>query len=272
MQASPQVPFNDGATYETFMGGWSRLVGEQFLQWLAAPAGWRWADVGCGNGAFTELVVQRCAPAEVCGIDPSPQQIAFARQRFAGAPVRFVEGDAMALPWPDASFDAATSALVIFFVPEPARCVAELARVVRPGGSVSTYAWDIVGGGFPFALLQDEVARILGLPPIWPPSVDAARLEVLQSLWTAAGLVDVETHVFSAERTYPGFDDWWAIAMMSRSLAPHFAAMTPAQMATLRERMRAGLQTDAAGVITTRGRAHAVRGRVPDASPRRARP
>jgi len=272
MQAPPQVRFNDGASYETFMGVWSRDIGEQFLQWLAPPAGWRWADVGCGNGAFTELLVERCAVAEVCGIDPSPEQLAFARQRLATAPARFVEGDAMALPWPDASFDAATSALVIFFVPEPARCVAELARVVRPGGSVSTYAWDIVGGGFPFALLQDEVARLLGLPPIWPPSADAARLEALQSLWTSAGLVDVETRVFAAERTYPSFDDWWAIAQTSRSLAPHFAAMTPAQLETLRERMRAGLSADANGAITTRGRANAVRGRVPDASARRARP
>src|SRR5690348_7378829 len=121
MESPPQIRFEDGASYETFMGVWSRLAGEQFLQWLAPPAGWRWADVGCGNGAFTELLFARCAPAEVRGIDPSPQQLAFARERLAHAAAQFVEGDAMALPWPDASFDAATTALVIFFVPDPAR-------------------------------------------------------------------------------------------------------------------------------------------------------
>ncbi|MBV9891499.1 MAG: methyltransferase domain-containing protein [Rhizobacter sp.] len=112
----------------------------------------------------------------------------------------------MALPWPEASFDAATTALVIFFGSEPARCVAELARVARSRGSVSNYAWDILGGGFPFAALQDEIASLLGTPPLWPPSADAARIDALQSLWTDAGLVDVETCAFTVERTYASFD------------------------------------------------------------------
>jgi ubiquinone/menaquinone biosynthesis C-methylase UbiE len=266
MQATPQIRFEDGASYEAFMGVWSRIAGERFLQWLAPPAGLRWADVGCGNGAFTQLLFERCAPAEVCGIDPSPQQLAFARERLARAPAHFVEGDAMALPWPDASFDAATTALVIFFVPEPARCVAELARVVRPGGSVSSYAWDIVGGGFPLSMLQEEIATMFGKPPLWPPSVDAARIEVLQSLWTGAGLVDVETCAFAVERTYRSFDEWWAIAQTGPRLAPFFAAMQPAQFAELRERMRARLGADANGAVTTSARANAVRGRVPGAS------
>ena len=271
MQAPPQIRFDDGASYEAFMGVWSRVVGEQFLRWLAPSSGWRWADVGCGNGAFTELLLERCAPAEVCGIDPSPQQLAFARQRLAAARARFVEGDAMALPWPDAEFDAATTALVIFFVPDPARCVAELARVVRPGGSVSTYAWDIPGGGFPFTVLQDEIAQLLGTPPLWPPSADAARLEALQSLWTDAGLVDVETCVFSAERSYPSFDAWWAIAQTGPRLAPVLAQMPAAQLAVLRGRLRARLASGADGAVTTTARANAVRGRVPEPSPRAAR-
>jgi SAM-dependent methyltransferase len=266
MEAPPQIRFEDGASYETFMGVWSRLAGEQFLQWLAPPAGWRWADVGCGNGAFTELLFARCAPAEVCGIDPSPQQLAFARERLAHAPASFVEGDAMALPWPDASFDAATTALVIFFVLDPARCVAELARVVRPGGSVSTYAWDIVGGGFPLTMLQEEIATVLGKPPLWPPSAHAARIEVLQSLWAGAGLVDVDSTAFTVERTYRSFDEWWAIAQTGPRLAPFFASMSPGQHDELRERLRPRLAVGADGTVTTSARANAVRGRVPGAS------
>ena len=266
MESPPQIRFEDGASYEAFMGVWSRLAGEQFLRWLAPSAGWRWADVGCGNGAFTELLFERCAPAEVLGIDPSPQQLAFARERLARAPAHFVEGDAMALPWGDASFDAATTALVIFFVPEPARCVAELARVVRPAGSVSSYAWDIVGGGFPLTMLQEEIAIMFNKPPLWPPSADAARIEALRSLWTGAGLVDVETTAFTVERTYRSFDEWWAIAQTGPRLAPFFAAMPPAQFAELRERMRARLGAAANGTITTSARANAVRGRVPGAS------
>ena len=63
--------FNDGKAYERMMGRWSQAAGEIFLDWLTLPPGLRWLDVGCGNGAFTELLVQRCKPTEVKGIDPS---------------------------------------------------------------------------------------------------------------------------------------------------------------------------------------------------------
>ena len=113
----PQIRFDDGAAYERIMGIWSQLAGEQFLDWLAPAGGQRWIDVGCGNGALTELIVQRCAPAGVEGVDPSEGQLAFARTRPASRIARFKQGDAMALPYDDKSFDVAIMALVIFFGP-----------------------------------------------------------------------------------------------------------------------------------------------------------
>src|SRR4029079_10295158 len=95
---------------------------------VARGSGLRWSDVGCGNGAFTELIVARSAPAEVQGIDPSDGQLAYARTRSGTAMAKFRKGDAMALPFADRSFDVAVMALVIFFVPEPARGVAEMVR------------------------------------------------------------------------------------------------------------------------------------------------
>ena len=73
----PPNQFGDGAAYERMMGRWSHLVGEKFLDWLDPPNGLRWIDVGCGNGAFTEVLIGRCAPAAVTGIDPSDAQIAY---------------------------------------------------------------------------------------------------------------------------------------------------------------------------------------------------
>lgn len=154
-----QIRFEDGAGYERMMGVWSRIAGEVFLDWLDPEPGLRWVDVGCGNGAFTELLVERCVPAEIQGIDPSDAQLSFARGRPAGRMATFQKGDAMALPFADHCFDAAVMALVIFFVPEPAKGVAEMARVVRPGGVVAAYAWDVEGGGLPAAPIKPRCGR-----------------------------------------------------------------------------------------------------------------
>jgi ubiquinone/menaquinone biosynthesis C-methylase UbiE len=141
------IRFDDGAAYERTMGVWSRIAGERMLDWLAPAPGLGWIDVGCGGGAFTDLVIGRCAPREIDGVDPAAAQIDFAAARPGARAARFRVGDAMALPFENDRFDVAIMALVIFFVPDPARCVAEMARVTRPGGAVAAYAWDVFGDG-----------------------------------------------------------------------------------------------------------------------------
>jgi len=262
MENPQQIRFDDGAAYEEFMGKWSRVAGDAFLRWLDPATSWRWLDVGCGNGAFTEMLVERCAPVAVSGIDPSADQIAYAQERPATRSVQFEVGDAMALPYPDAAFDAAVMALVIFFVPDPAKSVAEMTRVVKPGGSVSTYAWDILGGGFPYDMLQQEMSK-LAVTPLWPPSVEASRMETLRSLWAGAGLTGIETHEIAIERTFADFDAFWKIAQTGPRLATSIAAMPEGDRRLLSERLRARLTADEGGRITCRARANAIKGRVP---------
>src|SRR6266567_6272980 len=185
--AEPQIRFDAGAAYERMMGVWSRLAGEIFLDWFAPRSGLRWIDVGCGNGAFTELIVERHAPAEVQGIDPSDGQLAYARSRPTTRIAQFRQGDAMELPFPSHTFDVAVMALVIFFVPDPAKGVAEMVRVVAPGGTVAAYAWDLIGGGLPGEPIHAEM-RPMGIKPLSPPSPGASRIEALRELWTRAGL------------------------------------------------------------------------------------
>src|SRR5580765_7235237 len=108
--AEQTIRFDDGAAYERYMGNWSRLAGETFLDWLAPKPGLRWLAVGCGNGAVTEMLIERCAGA-VEGIDPAEAQLAFARTRSALRGVGFHRGDAMALPFADDAFDAAVMPL-----------------------------------------------------------------------------------------------------------------------------------------------------------------
>jgi ubiquinone/menaquinone biosynthesis C-methylase UbiE len=131
-----RIRFEDGDAYDRGMSPWSRVAGQTFLEWLAPRPGLQWLDVGCGTGAFTELIAERCTPAEVQGVDPSEGQLSIARARQGARNVAFRQADAMALPFEPRCFDAAVMALVIFFVPDPARGAAEMARVVRPGGLV----------------------------------------------------------------------------------------------------------------------------------------
>ncbi|MDQ1612837.1 MAG: hypothetical protein QOG00_2768 [Pyrinomonadaceae bacterium] len=258
-----QIRFNDGSTYERYMGVWSQLAGETFLHWLAPPTGLRWLDVGCGNGAFTEMLVERCAPVSVDGVDPSEGQLAFARTRPAARIARFRQGDAMTLPFPGDTFDAAVMPLVIFFVPDPAKGVAEMARVVCPGGLVTAYAWDMLGGGFPYEALQFEM-RGMGVAVPEPPSPDASRIDVMRDLWTGAGLDSVETLEITVQRTFADFDDYWATVFGGPSVGQQLAAMSPEQLAQLCARMRVRLPADATGQITYRARANAIKGRVPN--------
>lgn len=257
-----QIRFDDGAAYERMTGVWSRLVGATFLDWLAPSPGLRWADIGCGNGAFTELVVERCVPVEVRGIDPSEAQLAFARSRPAARLARFERGDAMALPFTNGGVDAAIMALVLFFVPDPAKGVAEMARVVAPGGLVAAYLWDFPGGGYVLQALQDEM-RATGLKPPIPPNADVARDAALRELWTGAGLVEVETRKISVTRIYADFDEFWTTSMGGASMASILNSLNADEAARLKDRARALYPTDAAGRVTNTGWVNAAKGRVP---------
>ena len=257
-----QFRFDDGAAYERMMGTWSRLAGATFIDWLAPPSGLKWIDIGCGNGAFSELIVERCEPAEVRGIDPSEGQLAFARTRPAARLAKFDRGEAMALPFSENAFDAATMALVIFFVPDPAKGVAEMVRVVRPGGMVAAYAWDILGGGFPLEPIRIEM-RASGLIPLNPPSTDASRAETMRELWNGAGLEAVETRQIAVQRTFADFEDFWTTSLTASSVAPTIAAMTPKDAEQLKDRVRARVPADAAGRIAYGAHANAIKGQVP---------
>jgi SAM-dependent methyltransferase len=244
------------------MGRWSRLVGESFLDWLDAPKGLRWLDVGCGNGAFTEELIARCAPAALTAIDPSEDQLAYARTRSGAEVADFRVGDAQKLTFDDGSFDVAVMALVISFLPNPEKAIAEMTRVVRHGGWVATYMWDVPGGGVPCDPIYVGLES-MGMTSVRPPNPGVSKQEAMQRAWQNAGLSSIETRVIRIPVTYSSFDDFWDSNTVP--VGPQgklIDGMSNSARRQLRTRLRERLPVGSHGRISYEAFANAVKGRV----------
>jgi ubiquinone/menaquinone biosynthesis C-methylase UbiE len=261
--ADEKAVFNDAAAYERFMGRWSRAAGAIFLEWLAPPKGAQWLDVGCGTGAFTELVLRSCSPATVTGIDPFPQQIEYARSLPAARLAEFKVADALNLPFPDRCFDVVASALVINFMPDRVRGLAEMYRTAKPGGLVAGYVWDFAGGRATGAPLAKGM-RAIGMEPPTTPGTEDTTIEALRSLFMTAGLQSVEARPIEIVPTYSSFDDFWTSQTAPISPTAKFIRSLPKpEQLRLCDAVRSILPPKADGSVSYPACAHAIKARVP---------
>jgi SAM-dependent methyltransferase len=255
--------WDDGGAYESYVGRWSRLVAREFLAWLDAPAHADWLDIGCGAGALTQTILALATPANVRGIDLSPDFIAFARMHTADPRASFAVGDAQALPEPDAVCAMAVSGLALNFVPQPDRAVAEMARVTRPSGIVAAYVWDYAGE---MQLMRYFWDAVIALNPAAETLDEGKRFplcapEPLAQLFTQAGLRQVETRAIDAPTVFRDFDDYWTPFLSGQGPASGYAmSLSDQQRTALRESLRGRLPTASDGSIALIARAWAVKG------------
>src|SRR5262249_7457272 len=149
----------------------------------------------------------------------------------------------------DDRFDAAVMALVITFLSDPPKAVAEMVRVVRPGGWAATYMWDVPGGGTPVHPVYVAMES-LGLPSPRPPGGQVSRRQAMHAWWEDAGLESIETHVIRIPVAFAGFDDFWNT--ISVPVGPQGKAineMSPSMREHLRARLREQLPVGADGRI-----------------------
>lgn len=253
-----------GNLYESYVGRWSRLVAREFLTWLAAPLHSEWLDVGCGTGALTGVVLQQTQPRAVKGLDPSVGFIERARAHITDPRTSFEVADAQALPVDLASFDIAVSGLVLNFVPEPARAVAEMVRAVRPGGTVAAYVWDYAGK---MELMRYFWDAAVALDPAASEVDEGRRFPMCQpaplaEFFVQAGLSAVDVRPIDVPTRFRDFDDYWTPFLSGQGPAPGYAmSLTDERRAELRDRIRASLPIGMDGSIHLIARAWAVRGR-----------
>lgn len=149
---------NRAAGYEQLMGRWSRRLAGPFIEFAGAAAGERVLDVGCGTGSLTFGLAEAVAVSRISAVDLSPIFVEEAKRRNTDPRIDIREADACALPFEDDQFDRALSLLVLHFVPDPAKAVAEMRRVVRDGGIVAAAVWDHYGGLPSMRMMWDTVA------------------------------------------------------------------------------------------------------------------
>ena len=255
--------FDDSAAYERFMGRWSRAAGAVFVDWLAAPARARWLDVGCGTGVFTELIAERCSPAEMIAVDPQRAQIDHARRQAISRRVDFRVADAQALPFSQGAFDLVVSALAINFIPDRARALGEMRRVVRPRGLVAGYVWD-----FPADLSPSWPLRLglrdMGVDVPQVPGTHESSRAALASLFETAGFEESVTRTIDATASYADFEDFWGAQTPSYSPTTKIiAAMTKRERARLKETVHARVPGRAGGKIEYSARANAIKAYAP---------
>jgi ubiquinone/menaquinone biosynthesis C-methylase UbiE len=120
-----------------------RALREAFLDALDVGPGARVLDVGCGTGVLTRMLARRPGVAAVVGVDLAPSLLHRARELAADLPnASFEEGDARALPFPDASFDAVVFDSALSHIPGPEAALSEARRLLCPGGRAGVFDGD----------------------------------------------------------------------------------------------------------------------------------
>jgi SAM-dependent methyltransferase len=243
-----------GDAYEPYVGRWSRKVAAEFVRRLDVPPGARWLDVGCGTGAVTSTVVAGAAPGAVVGVDPSAGFVGYAAASVPAA--RFAVGDARALPLRDGAVDMVVSGLVLNFVPDPDRALAEMARVTRD--AVAVYVWDYAEGMGFMRAFWDAAAAVDPASPDEGARFPLCRPEPLREAFLGAGLGHVEVEPIDVPTPFADFDDFWRPFLGGQGAAPAYLMALPEPQ---REELRARLHADLGdGPIDMTARAWAVRG------------
>jgi len=237
-------------SYDNFMGRYSVRLAPLFADFAGIEAGQRVLDVGAGTGALTTELIRR--GAEASAADPSPPFVAALRERFPDIGVH--EAPAEKLPWPDESFDAALAQLVITFMRDAPAGIAEMQRVVRPGGVVAACMWDREGMEMLAAIHRAQHA----LDPNRPTPEQLTNYRTRQEIEGLFG-DDVEIELLEVEAGYSGIDEFWdAFAAGVGPSGVWVASLDDAQRVQAREEISRQVG-DPSGPFSLVGRAWAAK-------------
>ncbi len=255
------IKFDNPEAYDQWMGVWTKIVGDRFLTWLQPNTSKHWIDIGCGNGASTEQILEKCPPSVIDALDLSEDQIKFAKSRKLTELANFSIGDAEALTALDGQYDYAVIALVLFFLSNPEKGVSEMFRVCRFGGQVAGYVWDILGCGLPTNPTL-KVFEARGVPFSIPPSSEISTINALRAVFEKSGAKSVETTTFRAERIFASYEDYGDLSSKSNSVSSAVKNFDPKLIEEIKTEVKENLDIDQQRRVKATAHANAVKGKV----------
>jgi SAM-dependent methyltransferase len=252
-----------GATYEDFMGRWSRLLAPRFVSWLRAQPRAHWLDVGCGTGALADAICAGAQPASVVACDPSEPFVDYARQHQVDPRVSFFVAGVGQLPTRPGGFDSVTSLFALNFFPEPTAAIEEMRRISAASGLVSACVWDYADRMEFLRCFWDSVAAV---DPNSAYMDEGRRFPIcqsaaLESLFCDAGLAEVVCESIEIPTRFSTFAELWNPFLGGTGPAPSYVASLESQR---REALAANLDRSlpraSDGAISLVARAWVVRG------------
>lgn len=252
-----------GATYEDFMGRWSRLLAPRFVSWLGVRPTAHWLDVGCGTGALSDAICAGARPASVVACDPSGPFVEYARRHQSDRRVSFVVAAVGRLPTRPGGFDSVTSALALNFFPEPQAAIEEMRRIAARDGLVSACVWDYSGRMEFLRRFWDSAAAVDphasdldegGRFPICRP-------DALEALFRGAALGRVVCESIEIPTRFSTFAEFWTPFLGGTGPAPSYVAgLESHRREALAAHLDRSLPRQPDGAISLVARAWVVRG------------
>jgi ubiquinone/menaquinone biosynthesis C-methylase UbiE len=260
--ASPFAPYQDASGYDGYMGQWSVALAPLFLRFALREEPASLLDVGVGTGSLLAAAARFFPQARLAGIDPSSALLSRARVTPGLAEADIREGFAEALPFPDNSFDACLSLLVLQEFPDVAAALREMKRVTRPGGIVAACQWNFLRMPVVVALL-DAIAAVEPRADALPSTNSPRRFQneaELAAAWTEQGLERVCAGRIEVTRVYRDFDELWEPLLTGPTPSTMVLAALPEEK---REAVRTAMQlrlAPRAGLFSLTSEALAVKG------------
>lgn len=257
--------FGNAGAYQQYVGRWSRLIAEQFIEWLGVPQGSNWMDLGAGTGVLTEVILQHAQPAGVTAVDLSSEYIRFAQKRIHDERVQFHIANAASFAHDSPIFDAAVAGLVLNFLPDPAQGVETMRQAVKPGGTVAAYVWDYSEGMEMMRHFWDAAAEVDPASRALDsgPRFTICHPDPLRVLFEAHGLTSVDVIPIGIQQYFTDFDDYWIPFLSAQgSISGYLSGLNQNTLAAIRTQLQHQLPITEQGNLTLTSRAWAVKGSV----------